>query len=132
MPRCSQGICRGAAAFDCSYRGKIGRGGISVRPHDVLRENLLHPQRLTPLGARLALQVSQGTRVWVHQPLESIMGILLFLVFGLIVGFIARAIMPGAQKMTLLATMVLGVVGSFIGGFVGALLTSSRVLDFNT
>lgn len=60
------------------------------------------------------------------------MGIVLFLVFGLIVGFIARAIMPGTQKMSLLATMVLGVVGSFIGGFIGALLTDSRVLDFNT
>jgi len=60
------------------------------------------------------------------------MGIILFLVFGLVVGFIARAVMPGSQKMSLLATMLLGVVGSFIGGFIGALLTDSRVLDFNT
>jgi uncharacterized membrane protein YeaQ/YmgE (transglycosylase-associated protein family) len=60
------------------------------------------------------------------------MGIILFLLFGLVVGFIARAVMPGTQKMSMLATMVLGVVGSFIGGFIGALLTDSRVLDFNT
>jgi len=60
------------------------------------------------------------------------MSIILFLVFGLVVGFIARAVMPGSQKMSLLATMLLGVVGSFIGGFIGALLTDSRVLDFNT
>ena len=60
------------------------------------------------------------------------MGLILFLVFGLIVGFIARAIMPGAQKMGMLATMLLGVIGSFIGGFLGALITDSRVLDFNT
>jgi uncharacterized membrane protein YeaQ/YmgE (transglycosylase-associated protein family) len=60
------------------------------------------------------------------------MGLILFLVFGLIVGFIARAIMPGTQKMGMLATMLLGVVGSFIGGFIGALLTHSRVMDFNT
>ena len=60
------------------------------------------------------------------------MNILLFLVFGLVVGFLARAIMPGNQKMGLLATMLLGVVGSFIGGFLGALVTQSRVLDFNT
>ncbi len=60
------------------------------------------------------------------------MGIILFLVFGLVVGFLARAIMPGAQKMSLLATMLLGIVGSFVGGFVGALITDSRVLDFNT
>jgi uncharacterized membrane protein YeaQ/YmgE (transglycosylase-associated protein family) len=60
------------------------------------------------------------------------MSLILFLVFGLVVGFIARAIMPGSQKMGMLATLVLGVVGSFIGGFIGALLTDSRVLDFNT
>jgi len=60
------------------------------------------------------------------------MSIILFLVFGLVVGFIARAVMPGTQKMGLVATMVLGVVGSFVGGFLGALVTDSRVLDFNT
>jgi len=60
------------------------------------------------------------------------MSLILFLVFGMVVGFIARAIMPGSQKMGLLATMLLGIVGSFIGGFLGALVTHSRVLDFNT
>lgn len=60
------------------------------------------------------------------------MSIILFLVFGLVVGFLARAIMPGTQKMGMVATMLLGVVGSFIGGFLGALVTDSRVLDFNT
>lgn len=63
---------------------------------------------------------------------EDIMGIIAFLVFGLVVGFIARALMPGSQKMGLLATMLLGVVGSFVGGFIGALITDSRVLDLNT
>jgi uncharacterized membrane protein YeaQ/YmgE (transglycosylase-associated protein family) len=62
-----------------------------------------------------------------------IMSVLLFLVFGLVVGLLARALMPGNQKMGWLATMLLGVFGSFIGGFIGAVLTSSnRVLDFNT
>ncbi|HYP88213.1 MAG TPA: GlsB/YeaQ/YmgE family stress response membrane protein [Polyangiaceae bacterium] len=60
------------------------------------------------------------------------MSLILFLVFGLVVGLLARAIMPGTQKMGLLATMLLGVVGSFIGGFIGALVTRTRVLDFNT
>jgi uncharacterized membrane protein YeaQ/YmgE (transglycosylase-associated protein family) len=60
------------------------------------------------------------------------MSIIFFLVFGLVVGFIARAVMPGSQKMGLVATMLLGVVGSFIGGFIGALITDNRVLDFNT
>jgi uncharacterized membrane protein YeaQ/YmgE (transglycosylase-associated protein family) len=60
------------------------------------------------------------------------MSLILFLVFGLVVGFVARAIMPGSQKMGMLATMLLGVVGSFVGGFLGALVTDSRVTDFNT
>jgi uncharacterized membrane protein YeaQ/YmgE (transglycosylase-associated protein family) len=60
------------------------------------------------------------------------MSIILFLVFGLVVGFLARAIMPGTQKMGMVPTMLLGVVGSFIGGFIAALLTHTRVLDFNT
>lgn len=60
------------------------------------------------------------------------MSILLFLVFGLVVGFLARAIMPGNQNMGLLATALLGVVGSFVGGFLVALLTHNRVTDLNT
>jgi len=60
------------------------------------------------------------------------MGILMFLIFGLVVGFIARAIMPGRQSMGLVATLLLGVAGSFIGGFLASLITKERVLDFNT
>jgi uncharacterized membrane protein YeaQ/YmgE (transglycosylase-associated protein family) len=60
------------------------------------------------------------------------MGILLFLVFGLVVGLIARAVMPGRQSMSLLMTMVLGVIGSFVGGFLAALITDTRVMEFNT
>ncbi|NUO51411.1 MAG: GlsB/YeaQ/YmgE family stress response membrane protein [Polyangiaceae bacterium] len=60
------------------------------------------------------------------------MSILLFALFGLVVGLIARAVMPGRQRMSLLATMLLGVVGSFAGGFLTALITNTRVLDFNT
>ena len=56
------------------------------------------------------------------------MGILLFIVFGFVVGLIARALMPGRQSMGLLMTAVLGMVGSFIGGFVGNLI-ARRPLD---
>ena len=60
------------------------------------------------------------------------MGILLFLVFGLVVGFLARALMPGRQSMSWVMTMVLGVAGSFVGGFLASLVTHDRVMDFNT
>lgn len=60
------------------------------------------------------------------------MAILLFIVFGFIAGLIARALMPGDQKMGFLMTALLGVVGSFVGGFLVSLVTDNRVTDFNT
>lgn len=50
------------------------------------------------------------------------MGLILFLLMGLIAGFIARALMPGDDSMGWVPTMVLGVIGSFVGGTLGALL----------
>ncbi len=44
------------------------------------------------------------------------------IIIGLVAGFIARALVPGRQSMTILQTLILGVVGSFIGGFLGRLL----------
>lgn len=44
------------------------------------------------------------------------------IIFGIIAGFIARALVPGDDSMGLGATMVLGIVGSFIGGFLGYVL----------
>ena len=51
------------------------------------------------------------------------MHLLLFLVFGFFVGLIARAVMPGTQKMGLVKTTVFGAVGSFIGGLLGNLIS---------
>ena len=45
-----------------------------------------------------------------------------WLIIGLIAGAVARLIMPGKDPMGILATMVLGIVGSIIGGFVASLL----------
>jgi len=60
------------------------------------------------------------------------MSIILFLVFGLVVGLLARALMPGRQSMGWGMTALLGVIGSFVGGFLVALITDTRVTDFNT
>ena len=47
-------------------------------------------------------------------------GFILFLiVIGLVGGFIARAVVPGRDSMSLVGTILLGIVGSFIGGFIG-------------
>jgi len=60
------------------------------------------------------------------------MGIILFIVFGFVIGLIARAVLPGRQSMGFLATTLLGIAGSFVGGFLAALITHTRVTDFNT
>jgi len=40
-------------------------------------------------------------------------------IVGFFVGLIARAVMPGADHMGFIATTVIGIVGSVIGGFIG-------------
>lgn len=50
------------------------------------------------------------------------MGLIVFLVVGLIAGFIARALVPGPDPMGWVGTMVLGIIGSFVGGTLAALL----------
>ena len=50
------------------------------------------------------------------------MGLIAFLLVGLVAGFIARALVPGPDPMGWLGTMVLGIVGSVVGGTLAALL----------
>jgi uncharacterized membrane protein YeaQ/YmgE (transglycosylase-associated protein family) len=40
-------------------------------------------------------------------------------IFGLIIGLLARAILPGGQRMGLILTMILGLVGAWLGGVIG-------------
>lgn len=54
--------------------------------------------------------------------LWTILGLILV---GLIAGFIARAVIPGKQSLGILMTIVLGIVGSFVGGFLGFLIFGS-------
>jgi len=58
------------------------------------------------------------------------MGLIVFLIVGLIAGFIARALVPGNDPMGWLGTMILGIIGSFVGGTLAALLFGGT-LDVN-
>ena len=42
-------------------------------------------------------------------------------VFGLVIGLLARAVLPGTQRMGLILTMILGIVGAWLGGLIGRL-----------
>jgi uncharacterized membrane protein YeaQ/YmgE (transglycosylase-associated protein family) len=48
--------------------------------------------------------------------------IITILVVGVIAGYLARLLVPGRQDMSFLATVALGIVGSFVGGFLGYLV----------
>jgi len=50
------------------------------------------------------------------------MGLCGWVVFGFFAGLVARAIMPGKQGLGLIATSLLGIAGSFVGGFLASLL----------
>jgi uncharacterized membrane protein YeaQ/YmgE (transglycosylase-associated protein family) len=55
--------------------------------------------------------------------MELVMAIIGWCLFGLVAGAIARLLIPGRQSMGIILTMVLGIVGSLVGGFVGYILT---------
>jgi uncharacterized membrane protein YeaQ/YmgE (transglycosylase-associated protein family) len=50
------------------------------------------------------------------------MDVIWFLLIGLVAGFVARALVPGPDPMGWLGTMVLGIVGSLVGGTLAALV----------
>ena len=56
-------------------------------------------------------------------------GILGFLFVGLIAGYVARAVMPGRQKLSVFQTLLLGLVGSFVGGFLGYVIFDKNLSD---
>lgn len=59
------------------------------------------------------------------------MGVLTWIIFGLVAGAIAKLIMPGNQNMGWLWTIILGIVGAYVGAFVGQLLGLGDVTGFN-
>ena len=58
------------------------------------------------------------------------MSFIAFLVLGLIVGAIAKAILPGRQSGGILITMLLGVVGALLGGWIGSAIFGVGLENF--
>jgi uncharacterized membrane protein YeaQ/YmgE (transglycosylase-associated protein family) len=58
------------------------------------------------------------------------LGVLSWIVFGLIAGIIAKLLMPGRDPGGCIITMLLGVAGAFVGGFLYGLVTGTEVLSF--
>ncbi|HEX9306765.1 MAG TPA: GlsB/YeaQ/YmgE family stress response membrane protein [Anaeromyxobacter sp.] len=58
------------------------------------------------------------------------MGIIAWIVFGFIIGLIARAVVPGRQGMGFVMTTLLGVAGSLVGGLVASALSGGSATAF--
>ncbi|MEC5181672.1 GlsB/YeaQ/YmgE family stress response membrane protein [Arthrobacter sp. CG_A4] len=58
------------------------------------------------------------------------MGFFAFLILGLIAGAIAKAILPGKQGGGIFITLLLGVVGAMLGGWIGGLLFNANINEF--
>ena len=54
-----------------------------------------------------------------------------FIIAGLVIGALARLIKPGKQNLGLLATLLLGLAGSVIGGVIASLLGTGDIFELN-
>ena len=59
------------------------------------------------------------------------MGILSWIVMGLIVGVAAKFVMPGKDPGGIIVTILIGIGGAFVGGFIGSQLGFGPVTGFN-
>jgi uncharacterized membrane protein YeaQ/YmgE (transglycosylase-associated protein family) len=59
------------------------------------------------------------------------MNVIAFIIIGLLAGLIARALVPGRQPMGIVATTLLGIVGSLVGGFVGTVIWHRNQGEFS-
>ncbi|TQJ39689.1 putative membrane protein YeaQ/YmgE (transglycosylase-associated protein family) [Arthrobacter sp. SLBN-112] len=54
-----------------------------------------------------------------------------FIVAGLVIGALARLIKPGKQNLSIVATLLLGLAGSVIGGVIASLLGTGNIFELN-
>jgi uncharacterized membrane protein YeaQ/YmgE (transglycosylase-associated protein family) len=59
------------------------------------------------------------------------MGILSWIILGLIVGVLAKWIMPGKDPGGVIVTILIGIAGAFVGGFIGSFLGFGTVGGFS-
>ena len=63
--------------------------------------------------------------------IDAIVQILGFLLIGIVIGFVARALKPGRDKLDLKMTAVLGMVGALIGGVLASLIGKGSITELN-
>jgi len=89
---------------------------------------LAGPRMWYEIGVRISRRLPPAFTLWLNQRIrlasaerrEKVMGVIAFLILGLIAGAIAKRLLPGAQGGGMFMTMLLGVVGAFVGGWLGS------------
>ena len=59
------------------------------------------------------------------------MGILLWIVFGIVAGSVAKLLMPGPDRLGMVGTIFVGVAGALIGGFLGSMIGAGGLTGFD-
>jgi uncharacterized membrane protein YeaQ/YmgE (transglycosylase-associated protein family) len=76
-----------------------------------------------PIPAREDLHLDENVSLGGLNQIKSMLHIIWYIIVGFIVGWIARAIMPGAQHLGFIMTTLLGIGGSIVGGLIGRLFS---------
>jgi uncharacterized membrane protein YeaQ/YmgE (transglycosylase-associated protein family) len=63
--------------------------------------------------------------------LGGFMGILLWVVFGVVAGSVAKLVMPGPDRLGIIGTMLLGITGAVLGGFIGTSFGYGTAVGFD-
>jgi uncharacterized membrane protein YeaQ/YmgE (transglycosylase-associated protein family) len=84
--------------------------------------------RLAALTGFVPVLAANGDRIRIDLDLSSLLG---YILIGLIVGLLARLLVPGRSSIGLLATIVIGVIGAIIGGWLaGAVFKETKGVDW--
>jgi uncharacterized membrane protein YeaQ/YmgE (transglycosylase-associated protein family) len=70
-------------------------------------------------------------KILLPQQKSTTMGILTWIVFGLIAGAVAKWVMPGSDPGGWIVTILIGIVGAMLGGWIGTMLGIGQVTGFN-
>jgi uncharacterized membrane protein YeaQ/YmgE (transglycosylase-associated protein family) len=73
--------------------------------------------------------VGRSVAYLIHLDERIILGIIAFVVLGLLAGIIAKAILPGEDPGGFIVTAIVGIVGALLGGFLAAAIFGAHPLD---
>jgi uncharacterized membrane protein YeaQ/YmgE (transglycosylase-associated protein family) len=86
------------------------------------------PERMAAALAAVPLAAAKGDNFRLDTDIGSILG---YILVGLIVGLLARVLVPGRDPIGLLGTLVIGVVGAVLGGWLaGAFFQETEGVDW--